>query len=67
MGYGESPLTAKIAKALRKVRKEYIITVLSLRALRNPLRTLRLKGLLRHLFYFLHFVLPIYYIGLEYV
>jgi hypothetical protein len=41
----QNPLTSDVAKSLRKVSKELIINDLSLRALRIPLRALRLKRL----------------------
>jgi hypothetical protein len=38
-------LTAKVAKVLRRGRKEFNVNALSLRTLRNPLRALRLIDL----------------------
>jgi hypothetical protein len=48
-GYRKSqnPLTAEVAKEIRKDRKKLIIRLLSLRPLRKPLRALRLRGLFR--------------------
>jgi hypothetical protein len=40
----QNPLTAKDAKILRKERRELKNNILTLRALRKPLRTLRLKN-----------------------
>jgi hypothetical protein len=45
----QNPLTAKGAKIIRRGRKEFNINSLSLRTLRNPLRSLRLKGIIRQL------------------
>ena len=44
-----NPLTAKVTKSQRRVRKRFNINYLSLCALRNPWRSLRLKILFKQL------------------